>query len=348
MTLASASIASPQMIALGPTSKKGGLISKFFNIKTTSFSNYFYSNKIIQYPRANVKHVFALFFLFFEIQNENESNVLTFFPISAIIGEEKTARGKNMTAEQRRRRISELLKANDSVKVTELSKLFDVSEVTVRTDLEDMEKKGLLTRVHGGAVSSYKPYYSMNLNQRLETNQKEKVAIAEKIASLIRPNDTVMLNAGTTTLLVFRKFPADYNLNIVTNSVAIALEASGNPNYNVILVGGSVNTKYQFTYGHDAVKQLERYHADKLILSVDGIDIAHGFTTYYNKECTVDVTMLKQADTCIIAADRSKFGHSAFTKISDVSVADMIVTAGELPAEYTDEFKLLGVEVISN
>ncbi len=253
-----------------------------------------------------------------------------------------------MTAEQRKARISELLKANDSVKVTELSRLFDVSEVTVRTDLEDMEKKGLLTRVHGGAVSSYKPYYSMNLNQRLETNQTEKVAIAEKVASLIRPNDTVMLNAGTTTLLVFRKFPAEYNLNIVTNSVSIALEASGNPNYNVILVGGSVNTKYQFTYGHDAVKQLERYHADKLILSVDGIDTAHGFTTYYNKECTVDVTMLKQADTCIVAADRSKFGHSAFTKISDLSVADMIVTSGTLSKEYVDEFNALGVALLTD
>ena len=79
-----------------------------------------------------------------------------------------------MTAEERKQKISELLKENDSVKVTELSRLFDVSEVTVRSYLEDMEKKGLLTRIHGGAVSSYKPYYSMNLNQRLETNQKER------------------------------------------------------------------------------------------------------------------------------------------------------------------------------
>lgn len=251
-----------------------------------------------------------------------------------------------MTAEERKQKISELLKENDVVKVTELSRLFDVSEVTVRSYLEDMEKKGLLTRVHGGAVSSYKPYYSMNLNQRLETNQKEKVAIAEKVAALIRPNDTVMLNAGTTTLLVFRKFPVEYNLNIVTNSVSIALEASGNPNYNVILVGGSINTKYQFTYGHDAVKQLERYHADKLILSVDGIDTASGFTTYYNKECTVDITMLAQADTCIVAADRSKFGHSAFTKISDISVADYVVTSGPLGKEYLDAFSALGVEVL--
>ena len=145
-----------------------------------------------------------------------------------------------MTAEQRKQKISELLKENDTVKVTELSSLFGVSEVTVRAYLEDMEKKGLLSRVHGGAVSSYKPYYSMNLNQRLETNQKEKVEIAEKIAAFIEPNDTIMLNAGTTTLLAFRKFPTDYNLNIVTNSISIALEASSNPNYNVILLGGSV------------------------------------------------------------------------------------------------------------
>ena len=80
-----------------------------------------------------------------------------------------------------------------------------------------------------------------------------------------------MLNSGTTTLLVFRKFPDDYNLNIVTNSISIALEASSNPNYNVVLVGGSVNTKYQFTYGPDAMEQLKKYNADKLILSVDGI-----------------------------------------------------------------------------
>lgn len=252
-----------------------------------------------------------------------------------------------MTSEQRKQKISELLKEHDSVKVTELSRLFDVSEVTVRSYLEDMEKKGLLTRVHGGAVSSYKPYYSMNLTQRLEANQVQKVDIAEKISTLIRPNDTIMLNAGTTTLLTFRKFPAEYNLNIVTNSISIALEASSNPNYNVILVGGSVNTKYQFTYGHDAVKQLSKYHADKLILSVDGIDPTQGFTTYYNKEAAVDVAMLEQSATRIIAADHTKFGHVAFAKISDISVADCIVTNSEINKELIDTIEEAGVQIIT-
>lgn len=251
-----------------------------------------------------------------------------------------------MNTEQRKQKISELLKENDSVRVSELSHMLGVSEVTVRSYLEDMEKKGLLARVHGGAVSSYKPYYSMNLNQRLEANQTEKVEIAEKITSLIQPNDTVMLNAGTTTLMAFRKFPTDYNLNIVTNSISIALEASGNPNYNVILVGGSVNTKYQFTYGNDSVKQIKNYHADKLILSVDGIDALGGFTTYYHKEAAVDLAMIQQSECRIIAADRSKFWRNAFAKISDVSVADYIVTNSLLKNERLTEITDLGIKIL--
>lgn len=231
-----------------------------------------------------------------------------------------------MTANHRKQKILEILKEKDIVRVTSLSKLFGVSEVTIRSYLEDLEKKGFLSRVHGGAVSSYKPYYNMNLSQRLEANQKAKIEIAEKVVTLINPNDTIMLNAGTTTLWVFRKLPIDYHLNIVTNSISIALEASENANYNVILVGGCINTKYQFSHGDDAVKQLNKYHANKLILSVDGISTEQGFSTYYNQEVPVDITMMEQSDCCIIAADHSKFEHSAFEKISDLSAADYIVT----------------------
>lgn len=253
-----------------------------------------------------------------------------------------------MTADSRRQQILDLLKQNGTVKVADLSQLFDVSEVTIRNDLADMESKGLLCRIHGGALSSYKPYYSMNLNQRLETNQSQKVQIAAKAATLINPNDTIMLNSGTTTLLAFRQFPADYNLNIVTNSIAIALEAAGNPNYNVILVGGAINTKYQFSYGTDAIRQLEYYHADKLILSVDGIDPTHGFTTYYDKEAELDRIMIKQSDCRIIIGDNSKFYRSAFVKISDLDVADYIITNPSPEYKnYLSEFQELGIPIIT-
>jgi DeoR/GlpR family transcriptional regulator of sugar metabolism len=112
------------------------------------------------------------------------------------------------------------------------------------------------------------------------------------------------------------------------------------------LVGGEVNTKYQFTYGTDAVEQLKKYHADKLILSVDGISPRHGLSTYYDKEAPVDVAMIEQSECCIIAADRSKFGHSAFAKISDLSVADYIVTNGQPSPELTESFAQQGVTVL--
>lgn len=231
-----------------------------------------------------------------------------------------------MINENRKQQILELIRKFGSVRVSQLSQLFNVSEVTVRNYLTDMESKGLLTRTHGGAISSYKPYCSMNFNQRLETNHSEKNIIAKRTAEMIDPDDTVMLNAGTTTLLVFRHLPTDYHLNIITNSISIALEASSNPNFNIVLVGGLVNQKYQFTFGSDATSILKKYHADKLVLSVDGIDLNSGFSTYYNAEVDIDKQMLEQSSVSIIAADQSKFARNAMAKISDLSTADFIVT----------------------
>ena len=250
-----------------------------------------------------------------------------------------------MEVDNRKQKILDLLKVNGSVKVSELSQSLNISEVTVRNYLADMENKGLLSRVHGGAISSYKPYYSMNMTQRLETNQSEKVDIANKIADLIEPNDTIMLNSGTTTLLTFRRFPANYNLNIVTNSIAIALEASSNPNYNVVLVGGSLNTKYQFTFGTDAISQLKNYHADKFILSVDGIDEEKGFTTYYENEAEVDRTMMRQSDKCIVVADHTKFDRVTFVKISDIEVADCIVTNLSIDEDILSRYSKSGIKI---
>ena len=249
-----------------------------------------------------------------------------------------------MSTDERKTKILELLQENGIVKVTALSEILGISEVTVRTYLTEMEKMGLLTRVHGGAISSYKPYCSMNFNQRLETNQSEKESIASRISEMIEPNDTVMLNAGTTTLLVFRQLPTDYNLNIVTNSISIALEASSNPNYNVVLVGGQVNSKYQFTYGADTMEQIRNYHANKLVLSVDGIDTESGFSTYYSEETHLDRVMIKQSDVCIIAADKSKFHRNAFAKISDIDCADFIVTTCKFNH---DEEKILSEKEIT-
>ena len=186
------------------------------------------------------------------------------------------------------------------------------------------------------------------MQQRLSANQDQKQSISQHIAGMIDENDTIMLNAGTTTLTVFRMIPATMNLNIVTNSITIALEAGANPNFNVVLLGGLVNAKYQFIYGDDAIEQLRKYHADKLILSVDGITSASGLTTYYNHEVELDRIMLSRSATTIVAADSTKLGRTAFARISDISEADYIIT-NNVPSikEEIEELKQSAKNVIA-
>lgn len=251
-----------------------------------------------------------------------------------------------MLTDNRKNQILEMLNKNGSVRVSELSRLFNVSEVTVRNYLMDMENNGLLSRIHGGAIVSYKPYFGMNFRERIKINNAEKSSIAQKTADLVKPNDTVMMNSGTTTYLVFRNLPTDYPLNIITNSIAIALEASDNSNFRVVLLGGSVNTKYQFTYGNEALEQLKNYHVNKLILSVDGIDTQNGFSSYYSEEAYIDRAMLKCADTCIVIADHTKLKRNALVKITDISGADHIVTNGEFEKDEIAQLQNNGINII--
>lgn len=249
---------------------------------------------------------------------------------------------------ERKQKILELLQRDGRVKVSELSRLFDISDVTIRMDLADLEAQGRLSRVYGGAVSSYKSYCSMDMQQRLTTNRDQKQAIARRIVEMIEDNDTIMLNAGTTTLTVFRMLPQALNLSIVTNSVTIAMEAGSNPNFNVVLLGGAVNPRHQFTYGDDAIAQLCRYHADKLILSVDGISVSNGLTTFLNAEADLDRTFLSHAATRIIAADATKLERTAFAKIAELTEADYIVTNNEPSmAEELEQLRLDGRTVIT-
>lgn len=249
---------------------------------------------------------------------------------------------------ERKQKILEILHRDGKVRVNELSALFDISDVTIRMDLADLEAKGMLSRVHGGAVSSYKTYYNMDMQQRLSANLEKKQAIATKVVSMIEERDTIMLNAGTTTLTVFRAIPPHLNLSIVTNSIAIALEAGTNPNFHVVLLGGSVDAKHQFIYGDDAATQLEKYHADKLILAVDGITLDNGLTTYYNQEVELDRIMLSRSATKIIAADSMKLGRTAFAKISDISEADYIVTNNDISTyEDVEELKMAVQNIIT-
>ncbi len=252
----------------------------------------------------------------------------------------------SLSTEQRRAEIVNLVSKNGNVRVAELSKLFTVSEVTVRNDLEYLESQGQLNRVHGGAVSTGKLYANMDLSERYLTNASAKRELAAAAAKVIKNNDTIMMNAGTTLSYLLHELQGKKNVSIVTNSIQNAIEVSACPGINVILLGGEIDPKYHFTFGDDTINQLKNYHADKCIISVDGISEESGLTLYYSNESGIVRKMIELSDTVIVVSDSTKLGKSAFSRVADLDDVNVLVTNKKEDSSEIGLLREIGAEVI--
>ncbi len=247
----------------------------------------------------------------------------------------------------RRDAILDKLRRDGRVYVSELAESLAVTPVTIRNDLDALEKDGYLVRMSGGAVYSNRNIEKIDRSDTAEIPCiKEKEAIAKKIASMIRDGDTIFINSGTTTQLVASELKCHDHLNIVTNSIAVAMALGNVASFRVILLGGEINTKYAFTYGADAQEKLSLYHADWAILAVDGIGAENGITTYHAEEAILDRMMINSATRTLIAADSTKIGRTGFMRVCECGNKITLVTNKN---DITDKMSALseyGVEVI--
>ncbi len=250
-----------------------------------------------------------------------------------------------LDVDQRREKILELVSIRNKVKVSELSRIFGTSEVTIRSDLSELEAAGLLERVHGGAVSTYRTYYNMTFNDRLKTNADEKRRIAVSVAAQVADGDTLLMSSGTTTLYLARELKNARNVTVVTNSLAIAQEMGLFRDILVIMLGGNLNAQYLFTYGDDTLNQLRQYKADRLLLSVDGVSPEDGITTYHHLEAEVNRQMIARAKRTIIVADHTKIGRTGFAHIDSLDNVDCLVTSSQADGEVLQAIRERGVEV---
>jgi DeoR family fructose operon transcriptional repressor len=219
-----------------------------------------------------------------------------------------------------------MISAKGHVRVSELAQVFGISEVTIRHDLAELEEQSLLYRVHGGAESAHRAYYTLSLVDRMKRNEQAKRQIAVQAASLVRDGETVLMDSGTTTLMAAQELRQKKALTVVTNSLMIAREMCAAPDSNVILLGGNLNASDLFAYGDDTYAQLQRYKADKMIMAVDGISAESGITTYYHLEAEVTRRMSERAGMVIVAADYTKIGREGFANIGAVEIADILIT----------------------
>ena len=250
-----------------------------------------------------------------------------------------------MTASQRHAEILDVLERDGRVSVAEFSAAMNVSEMTVRRDLQALEQRGVLARVHGGAIPAPSRSYEPPLEARLTRNVEAKQRIGVATAALLQEGETVVLDAGTTALAVAEALKGR-QMRILAVNLRIADVPVDEPGIALRVSGGAVRPGERSLVGPLAERAFEDLAFDTLVLAVGGVDIGMGVTDYRVEDASLKRAAMASARRCIAIADSSKLGHVAFARTCPVSDIDALVTDEGAPPGLVAELRGAGVEVV--
>jgi DeoR family fructose operon transcriptional repressor len=246
---------------------------------------------------------------------------------------------------ERHRRIQAILRQRQAARVSTLSELLRVSEVTIRRDLEDLEKRGVLERTHGGAVLAQRMPAELAYGDAISHRAEQKRWIGQAAAELVAPGDTIFMNGGTTTLQVFRSLDVP-DVRVVTNHVGVASEAATRP-FEVILIGGEFRTPSNSCVGAFATEMVRKVFASRSFIGVEGVSRRAGLTSAASEEANIAHVMMEQTrGPVVVVADSSKIGRSADFVVSPLDDVSQIVTDPEIDDGYRLELGELGLDVV--
>ena len=251
-----------------------------------------------------------------------------------------------MTKEKRHDLIMEELIKHGSVLVTDLVRLLDVSAVTVRKDLTELEKSDKLYRSHGKAVliNPYINNRSVNEKEKLATDEKH--AIGREAARLITRDDSICIASGTTVHALARNIVPVHRLKVVTASLPVSNILSQHDSIDILQLGGLLRHSSLSVVGEYAWGILSRCTFSKLYMGVDGIDFDFGITTTEMREAQLNQKMMEASQKTIVLADSSKFGRRGFAKIADIDAVDIIITDAGVTPKVIKQIENLGIELI--
>jgi DeoR family transcriptional regulator of aga operon len=247
---------------------------------------------------------------------------------------------------ERRNKILELVEERGKVEVAELSRRFKISEATIRNDLKDLHRRGLVRRAHGGAVRIDTVGADPSLQVKAGIRAEQKRRIGAAAAALVEDGDSIILDSGTTTQQIARHLRGKRNVKVITNALNVASELVAAKGVRLILLGGLVRQNSLSVVGHFAQDMLAQLSADKLFLAVDAFDLELGLSTPNLEESQVNQAMARVAKRTILVADSSKFGKQSLSRIIPLSAIHTIVTDDELPADARAAFDARGIVVI--
>jgi DeoR family transcriptional regulator, fructose operon transcriptional repressor len=254
-----------------------------------------------------------------------------------------------MLKAEREAEILRLLIGTDGgiLRVSQLSDALAVSEMTIRRDLESLEERGLVRRVHGGAMHvSNTLLLEKSFNDRGREYNREKAVIGRLAASLVSDGDVVILDAGTTTLQVARHLEARH-LTVVTNALPVATELAGREGVSAILLGGNLKGPELCTVGPIATESLSQMAADTVFLSCAGFSAERGLTDPDLREAEVKRAMMRASRRAVLVADSSKYGSVSFAHIAGLESLQVLVTDAGLSPEARQALQARGVRVMA-
>ncbi|MED3729264.1 DeoR/GlpR transcriptional regulator [Priestia filamentosa] len=229
-----------------------------------------------------------------------------------------------MLVAERQKKIVDLVNLRTTIRVSELSEIFSVTEETIRRDLEKLERENKLRRSHGGALSIQEKNLEVDFSEREIINVIEKKIIAREAVNQVKSGDRIILDASTTAWYMARSLP-DFPLTVITNSIKVAMELSKKEKIEVISTGGILLPKSLSYVGPLAERSLDNYHVDKTFLSCKGLDLTNGLSDSNEWQALLKRKMIERSAQTILMVDSSKFGHRDFSHITSLHNIDQII-----------------------
>ncbi|WAH37967.1 DeoR/GlpR family DNA-binding transcription regulator [Alicyclobacillus dauci] len=252
-----------------------------------------------------------------------------------------------MLSIQRQQEIIDLIREKHSVTVSELVDRFSVSDMTIRRDLDSLEKRGILRKIYGGAVLAD---YVMGGPQEIAMDVRKieetdaKLRIAQHASAFIEDDDVIIIDAGTTTLPLIKFLQPSPHLTVITNSIPIAYELTGS-SVNLLLVGGDVRVTTHSTVGPKAKEFLSDLHARKFFMAASGLSLEKGLMNFNLYEAEIKRRMMNISDEVILIADSTKFNSPSYHTFAQWADIDVLITDSRISKDIADQIRELGVRV---
>ncbi|MFD0675489.1 MULTISPECIES: DeoR/GlpR family DNA-binding transcription regulator [unclassified Paenibacillus] len=251
-----------------------------------------------------------------------------------------------MLSDVRHTKIVEFLNSTGSIKVSEISKSLQVSEKTIREDLEKLEEKGFLKRVHGGAVLIDHSESMLPIHKRRTRQYGEKEQIAAAAYKLIEDGQVVLLDAGSTTLEL-AKLMQHRSLTVITNDTNIATALADSNDIELCILGGYRRKSTYTIIGPSALSMMSELNVDIAFLGCSGVDLERGLSIFHREEAELKKRMIKSSHRKVLLADHTKFGRTALISFAELNEMDTLITNHQTDEAIIQSIQHLGIEVIT-